>query len=136
MLRTLLHVHRDACGRLNGKELHGRCLRVELASTSTSQRIPRGKVERDIAAPPRKVDRRLPPKDTNGVRQIAIPQPYIPPVSYDISDSGPSMHDGESPHCNKRCLNGHITVGLVTSIVVLQACIERDCKTVLDTSEL
>jgi hypothetical protein len=106
MLCTLLYVHRDACGRLNGKELHGRCLRVELASTSTSQRIPRGKVERDIAAPPRKVDRRLPPKDANGVRQIAIPQPYIPPVAYEISDSGPSMHDGESPHYNKRYFNG------------------------------
>jgi hypothetical protein len=92
---TSLYVHRDACDRLNGKELHGRCLRVELASTSISQRIPRGKVDRDIVPPPRKVDRRLPPKDANGERHIAVPQPYIPPVPVVVSDSGPSVHDGK-----------------------------------------
>jgi hypothetical protein len=120
---------RDACQRLNGKVLHGKCLRVELSSTSTSQKPPRGKVERNPSPPPRRRDTRQPPNSTSSSshagrsssgsgsskssnnKAAAVRKPPAPPVAIVVSDSGPRVYNGK-PACT-----------LNLSLLLLQRCL-------------
>jgi hypothetical protein len=112
-----LHRNRDACDRLNGKVLHGKCLRVELSSTSNSQNILRTKsnaTNRNPSPPPRRRDTRQPPNYTNNnsnnstrsggssgngsssnKKATSVPEHHVPPVAIVVSDSGPRVYNGK-----------------------------------------
>jgi hypothetical protein len=113
-IHASLHRNRDACDRLNGKVLHGKCLRVELSSTSNSQKIPRVKANstcKNPSPPPRRRDTRQPPNANNSSntskrsgsssgssssnKASSVPKQHVPPVSIVVSDSGPRVYNGK-----------------------------------------
>jgi hypothetical protein len=97
--------------------LHGKCLRVELSSTSNSQKIPRVKANstnRNPSPPPRRRDTRQPPNtnsnssnnskrsggssgSSSSDKKATAPKQHVPPAAIVVSDSGPRVYNGKTP---------------------------------------